>query len=413
MNHLDENDILVDIQHAFRLKRSCETQLIQTIHNFTLNLNSKIQTAVAVLDFSKAFDKVDHKLLLTKLDYYGIRGLQLKWLESFLTGRSQQVVIDGHKSTSIDVTSGVPQGTVLGPILFIIFINDIASKIKSQVRLFADDCILYRPIYGTSDCHVFQADLDILQTWADTWKMNFNVKKCFTMNLTLATKNIIQFEYKMKGEILENVEATMYLGITITTNLKWNRHINLLTTKANRVLNFLKRNLKNCPKSIKERAYLTYARPLTEYASTVWDPHTKANIDKVEKVQRRAARFVANNYERKASVTEMIQTLGWPTLQQRRQYFNLTLFYRIIHFHVAIPRTCLPPLISDSTTHRSRHHHSLAFQIPQCRIDTFKHSFFPRTVLLWNALPEEIARSTPLEKYKELLAGIYLTNSSQ
>jgi hypothetical protein len=257
------------------------------------------------------------------------------------------------------------------------------------------------------DCKIFQSDLETLQTWADTWRMDFNTKKGFIMNITLAKKNITTFDYKMKGEKLEEVHATVYLGITITSNLKWNKHISTLTVKANRVLNFLKRNLKNFPEIIKERAYLTYVRPITEYSSTVWDPHTKMNIDKIEKVQRRAARFVLRNYEQKASVTDMIQTLGWPTLQQRRKYTNLVLFYRVIHFGVAIPRTYLPPLISESTTHRSRHHHSLAFQIPQCRIDSYKFSFFPRTILLWNTLPEEITRAATVEVFKDLLSGLY------
>jgi hypothetical protein len=141
MDHLDGSNILVDVQHGFRRKRSCETQLNQTIQDFAINLNKKTQTVVAVLDFSKAFDKVDHSILLSKLEYYGIRGKYHKWIESFLTGRSQRVVIDGHSSTPISVTSGVPQGTVLGPILFIIFINDIASKLHSQAQLFADNCI--------------------------------------------------------------------------------------------------------------------------------------------------------------------------------------------------------------------------------------------------------------------------------
>ena len=161
------------------------------------------------------------------------------------------------------------------------------------------------------------------------------------MIITLAKKNITNFEYRMKGEILE-AQATMYLGITVSSDLTWNRHINTMTAKAYRVLNFLKRNLKKYPKSVKEKAYTTYVWPITEYASTVWDPHTKENTEKIEKVQRRATRFTTGSYDGTVLVTTMVQILGWPTLQQRRSYTNLVMFYKIAHHLVAIH-----PTISD------------------------------------------------------------------
>lgn len=407
MDHLDECNILVDIQHAFRQSRSCETQLLQTVNDFALGLNEGGQTDVAVLDFSKAFDKVDHNLLLMKLDFYGIRGSYLDWMRSFLTNRTQKVVVDGFSSDTIDVTSGVPQGTVLGPILFIMFINDISQNVQSQVRLFADDCIIYRPIKNEKDCEAFQQDLKELEKWADKWKMQFNIKKCFVMNITLQKTRLTKFQYYMKGELLQLTDATVYLGITISANLSWNKHIDTMTSKANRVLNFLKRNLKKCPKQIKEKAYTTYVRPITEYASTVWDNNAKGNIDKIEKVQRRAARFVTGNYERQASVTNMIQTLGWPTLQQRRHFTSLVMFYKVSHQLVAIPVTMLPPMLRDSTGHMSRYHHNLAYLIPYGRIDSYRQSFVPRTVLLWNYLPCHVVNATTCDTFKVQLASFY------
>ena len=147
MPHFSENKILTPVQHCFRSKHSwCESQLLITTDAFIQNFQSKTQTDVVVLDFSKAFDVVPHQRLLHKLDHYGIRGTTLNWIQNFLTNRTQKVVVDGSSSESARVRSGVPQGTLLGPLLFLTYINDPPSMVFSHVRLFADDCLLYRPI---------------------------------------------------------------------------------------------------------------------------------------------------------------------------------------------------------------------------------------------------------------------------
>ena len=162
--HLALDSILADCQHGFRSQRSCETQLVQFVHDIISNLDGAVncghkQTNLIIMDFAKAFDKVPHRRLLHKLDYYGIRGFTHKWISSWLCGRTQQVVLDGQASDPVPVLSGVPQGSVLGPIRFLIFINDLPDNIRSSVCLFADDCVLYRNIYSIQDCFVLQEDL--------------------------------------------------------------------------------------------------------------------------------------------------------------------------------------------------------------------------------------------------------------
>ena len=156
--HLQEHNILSDSQFGFRSQYSCESQLFVTLHDFTEAVDNKLQVDTAILDFSMAFDKVAHSRLLYKLNYYGVRGNLLTWLSSFLHGRSQQVVVDGAKSPACKVTSGVPQGSVLGPTLFLIYINDIVLNVKSEIRLFADDILLYRTIKNPNDHEILQEE---------------------------------------------------------------------------------------------------------------------------------------------------------------------------------------------------------------------------------------------------------------
>ena len=174
--------ILVESQHGFRSGRSCETQLVQFIHDFQENLDGAHnrghkQTDLIIMDFAKVFDKVPHRMLY-KLEYCGIRNDTLQWISAWLSGHTQKVILDGVCSDPAPVLSGVPQGSVLGPILFLIFINDLPDNINSTVRLFADDCLLYRNIRGSGDQQLLQDDLEKLALWEEAWLMKFNVAKC-------------------------------------------------------------------------------------------------------------------------------------------------------------------------------------------------------------------------------------------
>ena len=177
MDHFDKFNVLDDSQHGFRKKRSCETQLINTVKDFSECLNSHGQIDAILLDFSKAFDKVDHEGLILKLENLGIRGSLLNWIRSFLIGREQRVLVDGKESDSKPVLSGVPQGTVLGPLFFLIYINDISKELSpgTTVRLFADDSLLFRTINNTEDTKILQKDLNTLQNWEKKWKWDFTL----------------------------------------------------------------------------------------------------------------------------------------------------------------------------------------------------------------------------------------------
>ena len=395
VKHLDGQGILYDLQHGFREKRSCETQLIMLIEDLARNASVGKQTDIILLDFSKAFDKVNHSKLLWKLHQYGIRGHVLNWVRAFLGSRSQRVVIEGEESESIPVTSGVPQGSVLGPILFLIYINDLPDEVCSQVRLFADDTALYLTMESEDSGPTLQSDLDILSMWETRWDMEFNPSKCQVVHVA-GSKRPVKRDYILHGQVLESVTCAKYLGVDISGSLTWNSHIDWITGSANRTLGFVRRNIKTRMSKVRETAYNTLVRPQLEYASAVWDPHNKNRISQIEQVQRRAARWTVSNFDRKASVTEIVQDLGWRTLDQRRADARLCLFFKILHGLVAVP---LPDYIQHSTR-ISRYCHSMTFRQVSTSTDYYKYSFFPLAIVQWNALPQSVACLQNLEVFK-------------
>ena len=272
-NHLDEHKLLSDRQHAFRKGHSCETQLTTVINDWAKILDNRGQVDTFILDFEKAFDTPPHELLKSKLFSYGIGGKTLKWIDSFLCFRQQRVVVNGVKSDRAPVLSGVPQDTVLGPLLFSLYINDISSDIESEIRLFADDCVCYREIKDEEDTMKRQSDIDRLGSWARKWGMRFQPVKCNMMQLTRKRIKEIHASYTLEETDLENVESIKYLGVTITSDLRWNTHLSNVCTKANRTLGFLRGNLYSCPQEVKEAAYKGLVRPVLDYGSSVWDPH--------------------------------------------------------------------------------------------------------------------------------------------
>ena len=200
-DHFDKHNILYDLQHGFRQRRSCETQLIQLVDELSTNMTKGLQTDLVLLDFSKAFDKVNHLKLLYKLESHGVNQSTVLWIRNFLIGRTQKVILEGECSSEVPVTSGVPQGSVLGPLLFLLYINDLPDTITSQVRLFADDTAVYLAIANMQDCSTLQNDLDKLVKWELTWDMEFNPSKCFVLSIT-RNKKKINFNYKLMAKSL-------------------------------------------------------------------------------------------------------------------------------------------------------------------------------------------------------------------
>jgi hypothetical protein len=246
------NDLLFTNQHGFRSSMSCNTQLITVVHDVALLLDTGSEVHGAVLDFSKAFDLVPHQSLIDKLIKYSINPVLTRWIADFLANRSQSVVLSGVRSCSVPVTSGVPQGSVLGPSLFLLYINDIVESVNhSHIRLFADDTLLYKSIKNQNDSNLFQRDLDSLSQWSVQNSMRFNASKSNIIVFTSKRECRDPF-YTLGTEPLTTTDSVKYLGVSFQRNLKWDGHINATLNKASRVLGLLKHTLFDAPVSVKE-----------------------------------------------------------------------------------------------------------------------------------------------------------------
>ena len=328
MAHLHEYKLLSDRQHVFRKGHSCETQLRTVLNDCAKILDNRGQVDTFILDFEKAFDTPTHDLLKSKLFSYGIGGKTLKWRDSLLYFRQQRVVVNGVKTDWAPVLSGILQGTVLGPLLFALYINDISSDTESEIRLVADDCVCYREIKDEEDTMKLQRDIDRLGSWARKSGMRFQPVKCNMMQLTRKRIKKIHASYTLEGTDLENVESIKYLGVTITNDLRRNTHVSNVCTKANRTLGCLRRNLYPCPQEVKEAAYKGLVRPVPDYGSSVLDPRVILQ-EELESVQKRAARFVTGHYNYETgNTTGILGQLKWESLMKRRKDNRLLLLYK-------------------------------------------------------------------------------------
>ena len=270
--------------------------------------------------------------------------------------------------------------------LFSLYINDISSDIESEIRLFADDCVCYREIKDEKDTMKHQSDIDRLGSWARKWGMRFQPVKCNMIQLTRKLIKKIHASHTLEGTDLENVESIYYLGVTITSDLRWNTHVSNVFLKANRTLGFLRRNLYSCPQ---EAAYKGLVRPVLDYGSSVWDPPGVVLQEELESVQKRAARFVTGNYSYETgSMTGILGQLKWESLKKRRKDNRLILLYKGLKGKGSVPTDDLIP-----KTRRCTNQHFMAFQTPIVITDVYKGSFFPQTILEWNAHPDSLISS--------------------
>ena len=392
VNHLTANGIISKDQHGFCEKKSCMTNLLETLDYVTKMVDNGFQVDEIFLDFCKAFDKVSHERLLYKLHSMGIEDKALQWVSSFLTNRRQRVRVNGVYSSWADVTSGVPQGSVLGPILFVAFINDLPATIFSDCKLFADDSKIYGLASTPEDIQKIQDDLCKAYEWSKEWGMEFHPKKCKVLHFG---KKNIEHKYLLGEHLVEPVNHEKDLGVVISDDLGWAEHIKTCVSKANRMIGIIRRTFSHINQDMFLVLYKTFIRPHLEYCPEVWNPYLVKDINSLEKVQRRATKLVSNLQD--LPYEERLTKLKLFPLQDRRLRGDMITTFKLLNGLLDADKDNLVPL-SKSTRDSRSHNQQIYCNIP--RTNTRKYFFTNRIILPWNTLSQETISSDTVVTFK-------------
>ena len=388
---LVKHKLLNSSQHGFLKARSCLTNMLCFLEEITKWIDVGSPVDIIYLDFQKAFDKVPHQRLLLKLKAHGIGDSITDWIEQWLTDRRQRVVVDGEVSNWKSVLSGVPQGSVLGPILFLIYINDLDDSITSNVLKFADDTKLFRKVNTDGDKQHLQSDLDRLVKWSEKWQMLFNFGKCKCLHTGHRNLNV---NYKMGDTVLGTTVKEKDLGVTISADMKVSEQCGIAASKGNQILGLIRRNITYKGKKLIKPLYKAIVRPHLEYCIQAWRPYRKKDIDALERIQRRATKMIPEL--RDLSYEERLKECGLTTLETRRLRGDQIEVFKILNGYENIDRNMFFSLKKDSRTRG----HEVKLVKDQCRLDIRKHSFSQRTINEWNKLSTDCVTASSVNMFK-------------
>ncbi|CAB3388739.1 Hypothetical predicted protein [Cloeon dipterum] len=383
---LDTNKALPDNQHGFRERRSCTTMLLRTLDSWTaaIDKNSGGHVHAIFLDWAKAFDKVPHQRLLSKLQHHGIDGAALEWLKNFLVGRSQFVRFGGARSEPCVVSSGVVQGSVLGPLLFNVYVSDLPAVVKTNLVQYADDCTIFREVTSQDDVDELQEDLALIDIWCVNNGMQLNAKKCVAMDLSRARQPWLP-QYMIGGAVLKYVSTQRLLGVHIARDLRWNHHVDVQRKKAAQTLGFAARNLRGCTQRVKRMAYLTLVKPKLFYGTPAWHPWTKTNTEKMARTQNKALHFI---HGRNVPPPEKQNMLSVPA---QLAYNDLLFFKKSL---CGLTEYNAMARITEGRVHRGDDPLHPRLQQPPASTELGKNAFDYRIVAEWNAAPPAIKDCT-------------------
>ena len=403
-NYLRDNDLITMHQSGFMPGDSTVHQLTYLYDLFCKALNDKKDVRLVFCDQSKAFDRVWHAGLVFKLKSFGITGPLLDWLMDYLRDRLQRISIDGIYSIWELIKAGVPQGSVLGPLLFIIYINDIVENIKSGIKLFADDTSLYITIDDNLNEATDQlnSDLDLLKAWSSQWLVDFNPQK--TKSIYISLKKTVPDDLPplyFDNVELENVDSHKHLGLILNTSLSWKDHIVSIASTANKKLNLLA-HLKNLlDRKTLFIMYTSFIRPSIEYANVIWCNCTDTENDFLEGIQRRAARIITGGTISTSSKC-LYEELAIETLKCRRDRNVMLMFHKIVFENAPFYLAELKP---ETTAQRQTYNlrKTNNFTTPLCRIQKYQKSFLPHAIDLWNKLPSDTKTLRDYDLFKSEL----------
>ena len=413
IEHLESHGLLNDGQHGFRKNRSCLTQLLNHYDNIMRDLNEGFEVDVVYVDMEKAFDKVDIPILLAKLERFGVRGRLLRWITDFLTGRVQTVVVDGVQSRAELVISGVPQGTVLGPLLFLVYMIDIESLLAGTALTFADDSKLRKAIRVVSDRDDLQLSLDKFASWASENNMSLHQDKFEVMNYTLrSTRFLRELPFTAEsymyhgpgGEAITPSSTVKDLGVLLSTDCTWAEHIGTIAAKSRRMSGWALSVFRDRSDETMMTLLKSIVRPQAEYCCPLWSPVKKGEIAAIEEVQRHFTRRIASCSG--LTYWERLEHLKLLSLQRRRERYMIIHTWKVLHEVVpnstGLQFTQNPRLGIRAVVPRYNYLAQKSISGP------YDSSFGVRGAQLWNSLPRSVRESTSLPELKQSL-GSYIS----
>lgn len=396
ISYLETNGILDDRQYGFLAGRSTQLQLLNAMDRWTESLDMGKDTDVIYLDFRKAFDSVPQQRLLSKLKAMGFLGNSFEWIRDFLTGRKQRVVVNGKRSAWTDVTSGIPQGSVLGPILFLTHINTIAENIKSEILLFADDAKLFRRIDSAEDKKILQDDLKCLENWSRESLLRFHENKC--AYLPISNNNVLPAtEYTLNDVILNVSNSEKDLGVWIDNRLDFDRHIVTKVQKANGIIALVRKCFSKITLETFNTIYKSIIRPHLEYCNQVWHPYMRKHVNLIENVQRRATRLVSQL--RDLDYESRLRELNLPTLAYRRKRGTMIEMFKLTN---QLYNSNASDRLFELNPRISRGNQTKVVT-KMGRLQSRRNCFTVRAATDWNNLPEEVTSSPTLNIFKRRL----------
>ena len=406
VDHLESNNLINPNQHGFRKKRSCFTQLLSHIENIYGRLNNNEEVDVIYLDYAKAFDKLDHNILFAKLKRYGIGGQVLGWIKAFLTQRYQTVVVEGHRSRPQLVISGVPQGTVLGPILFLLYINDLLPTLRNSDGFsFADDTKLLASILGLDCTKRLQEDLNRVVEWSRVNNMELHEEKFEVLSYSLTrchTLRQLPFypdspEYKTpKGHTITPADTVRDLGVYVSSNRSWSPHVEAIAQSARKMASWVLSAFRDRSPNTMLTLYKTMVRSRLEYCCPLWNPSKISDIQKLENIQRSFLRKIVGCGQ--IDYWDRLKKLRLMSLQRRRERYCIIQVWKILHSEA-------PNDIKMQFKTLDRH--GVKVILPSVNNKTmtsvrsdYDHSFSVRAAQLWNTLPADVTLLDSLDPFK-------------
>lgn len=401
VEHLLNNSLINESQHGFLKNKSCATNLLEFLEAITSEADNGSPIDIIYLDFSKAFDKVPKLRLMEKLAAHSISGKVFNWIKNWLSDRTQRTVLNGKQSDWSDVWSGVPQGSVLGPVLFLIFINDLdfIRHLITVLKKFADDTKLGQKILNDSDRQNLQDCLDMLYDWANKWGMQFNVSKCKILHTGRSNP---KHTYTMNNIPLTVVEEEKDIGVIVHNSLKPSRQCSEAARKANAVLGQISRSFHYRDRNVFLKLYKSHVRSHLEFSVTAWSPWSEADKTILENVQKRAVRMISGL---SGSYEENLKTLNLQSLEDRRIRYDLIQTYKIINEIDAVKPSTWFNLVGENQTRQTRFTINPINILPgRSRLEIRRNFFSQRVPELWNNLPDVIKNSRTVAIFKRELS---------